>query len=329
MATLSLAQVEELVAKALMRCRTRADNARSVAKALVLAEADGLLGHGLSRVTSYCAQAKAGKVDGFVVPAVTRTKPGIAGIDAKYGFAYPALDAAIEILPRITAETGIAAAGIRRSHHCGAAGHPAERLARQGLVALLFANTPAAIAPAGGKRGLFGTNPIAFACPLPGADPIIIDVSLSKVARGNILAAKQRDELIPEGWALDKDGKPTTDPDAALSGTMLPLGDAKGTVLALMVELLAAGLTDANYAAEASSFLDAKGGPPGTGQLIITIDPNNWGEGVQRFAALARAIENETGARLAGARRLAARKRAQENGLLVSDMRIAEISALH
>jgi (2R)-3-sulfolactate dehydrogenase (NADP+) len=327
-ATLSLAQVEELVAKALMRCRTRADNARSVANALVLAEADGLSGHGLSRVASYCAQAKSGKVDGFVVPAVTRTKSGIVGIDAKHGFAYPALDAAIEILPRITAETGIAAAGIRRSHHCGAAGHPAERLARQGLVALLFANTPAAIAPAGGKRGLFGTNPIAFACPLPGADPIIVDVSLSKVARGNILAAKQRDELIPEGWALDKDGKPTTDPDAALSGTMVPLGDAKGTVLALMVELLAAGLTDANYASEASSFLDAKGGPPGTGQLIITIDPNNWGEGVQRFAALARAIENETGARLAGARRLAARKRAQENGLLVSDMRLAELSAL-
>ena len=329
MATLSLAQVEELVAKALMRCRTRADNARSVAKALVLAEADGLSGHGLSRVASYCAQAKAGKVDGFVVPAVTRTKPGIISIDAKYGFAYPALDAAIEVLPRITAETGIAAAGIRRSHHCGAAGHPAERLARQGLVALLFANTPAAIAPAGGKHGLFGTNPIAFACPLPGADPIIVDVSLSKVARGNILAAKQKGELIPEGWALDKDGKPTTDPDAALAGTMMPLGDTKGTVLALMVELLAAGLTDANYAAEASSFLDAKGGPPGTGQLLITIDPANWGEGVQRFAELARAIENETGACLAGARRLAARKRAQENGLLVSDMRIAEISALH
>ncbi len=329
MSTLSLGEAEELVAKALVRCRTRADNARSVAKALVLAEADGLQGHGLSRVASYCAQAKVGKVDGFSVPSVTKLRPGVLAVDAKYGFAYPALDAAIALLPQMTAANGIAAAGIRRSHHCGAAGHSAEKLARAGLVALVFANTPAAIAPAGGRRALFGTNPIAFACPLASGDPIIVDTSLSKVARGNILAAKQKDELIPEGWALDSRGKPTTDPDAALAGTMVPLGDAKGTVLALMVELLAAGLTDANYASEASSFLDAKGQPPGTGQLIITIDPASWGGGVPRFTALARAIEDETGARLAGARRLAARKLAQANGLLVSDMRITELSALH
>src|SRR5262249_44457613 len=154
-------------------------------------EADGLKGHGLSRVATYCAQAKVGKVDGFATPTVKQVKAGVVAIDAKYGFAYPALDAAIAILPRVATENGIAAAGIRRSHHCGAAGHPAEQLARAGLVALLFANTPAAIAPAGGKRALFGTNPIAFACPLPTGDPIIVDLSLSKVARGNILAAKQ------------------------------------------------------------------------------------------------------------------------------------------
>src|SRR5215831_9135170 len=152
MPTLSLAEAEDLVAKTLVRCRTRADNARSVAKALVLAEADGLKGHGLSRVASYCAQAKVGKVDGFATPTVKQVKPGIVAVDAKYGFAYPALDAAIAILPRVATENGIAAAGIRRSHHCGAAGHPAEQLARAGLVALLFANTPSAIAPAGGKR---------------------------------------------------------------------------------------------------------------------------------------------------------------------------------
>ena len=101
---------------------------------------------------------------------------------------------------------------------------------------------------------MFGTNPIAFACPLPGRAPIVVDLSLSKVARGNILAAKQKGETIPEGWALDADGKPTTDPEAALAGTMVPLGDAKGTALALMVELLAAGLTGANFAAEARPF---------------------------------------------------------------------------
>ena len=147
-------------------------------------------------------------------------------------------------LPAVARAQGVAAAAIRRSHHCGAAGHPVERLGRsRAWSRMMFANTPAAIAPWGGSKAVFGTNPIAFACPLAGRAPIVIDLSLSKVARGNIMAAKQRGETIPEGWALDADGKPTTDPDAALRGTMVPMGDAKGTALALMVEMLAAGLT--------------------------------------------------------------------------------------
>ena len=194
----------------------------------------------------------------------------------------------------------------------------------------MFANTPAAIAPWGGAKGLFGTNPIAFACPLPGAAPIVIDLSLSKVARGNILAAKQKGEAIPAGWALDAQGKPTTDPAAALAGTMLPLGDAKGTALALMVELLAAGLTGANFAAEASSFLDAEGPPPGTGQLLIAFDPAAFGgDGVlDRFAALAGAIDAQTGARLPGARRRALRAKAERDGVTISDALMGEIRAL-
>jgi len=197
-------------------------------------------------------------------------------------------------------------------------------------VALLFANTPAAMAPWGGAQALLGTNPIAFACPLPGREPIVVDLSLSKVARGNILAAEQRGERIPEGWALDEAGQPTTDPDAALRGTMLPLGDAKGTALALMVELLAAGLTGATYAAEASSFLDAKGPPPGTGQLIVAFDPAALGgaDATGRFAALAAAIEAQAGARLPGARRLEARRRARTDGIALSDTLFAEIEAL-
>ena len=118
------------------------------------------------------------------------------------------------------------------------------------MIAMMFANAPAAMAPWGGTRALFGTDPVAFACPLPDAAPIVVDLSLSKVARGHILTAIQKGEPIPEGWALDVDGKPTTDAKAALAGTMVPLGDAKGTALALMVELLAAGLTGANFAAK-------------------------------------------------------------------------------
>ena len=215
MPTLAVAEAEELVAATLVRCRTSEGNAISVAHALVAAEADGLKGHGLSRLPSYAAQSKIGKVDGFAEPKVSQPRRGVAMVDAAHGFAYPALSLAEVVLPEMARTAGIACAGITRSHHCGVAGHPAERLAGVGLVAMLFANTPGAIAPWGGTTATFGTDPIAFACPLPGAAPIVVDLSLSKVARGNILAARQRGERIPEGWALDAAGNPTTDPQAA------------------------------------------------------------------------------------------------------------------
>jgi (2R)-3-sulfolactate dehydrogenase (NADP+) len=327
---LSIGEAETLVAEVLVRCRTSEANARSVARALVAAEADGLQGHGLSRVPTYAAQAKAGKVDGFAIPSATTPRPALMAVDAAHGFAYPAIDLAVSDLPEIAEEQGLAAAGIRRSHHAGAAGHPVERLATAGFAAMLFANTPAAMAPWGGSVGVFGTNPVAFACPLPDRAPIVVDLSLSKVARGNILAAKQKGEKIPEGWAVDAEGQPTTDPDAALKGTMLPLGDAKGTALALMVELLAAGLTGANFAADASSFLDAEGPPPGTGQLILVFDPQALGgrAALDRFARLADAIEGQPGARLPGTRRLAARQKAAESGLTVADQLLQDISKL-
>jgi (2R)-3-sulfolactate dehydrogenase (NADP+) len=328
--TLSLEEARALVAAALRRCRTSPGNAASVARALVAAEADGLKGHGLVRVPSYAAQAKSGKVDGCATPVANRAAPGALAVDAANGFAYPALELAIAALPEIAREQGVAVAAIRRSHHCGAAGHPVEALARKGLVAMLFANTPAAIAPWGGARGLYGTNPIAFACPLPDASPIVVDLSLSNVPRGHILAARQKGEKIPEGWAFDSEGRPITDPDEALKGTMTPVGGAKGAALALMVELLAAGMTGANYATEASSFFDDSGPPPGTGQLILAFDPISIGgpATISRFGALAEMIESEANARLPGSRRLANRAAADKNGLAVDANLIAEIESL-
>jgi (2R)-3-sulfolactate dehydrogenase (NADP+) len=328
MPTLTLAESEALVVQTLVRCRTDSANAQSVAHALVGAEAEGQKGHGLSRLPSYAAQAKAGKVDGMAKPSIDWRRPAAAVVNANNGFAYPAIDLALAALPQAARANGIAAAAIARSHHCGVVGHPVERLAEAGLMALMFANTPAAIAPWGGAKAVFGTNPIAFACPLPDKPPIVVDLSLSKVARGNILAAKQKGEKIPQGWALDAAGKPTTDPTAALAGTMLPLGDAKGTALALMVELLAAGLTNANFAADASSFLDAKGPPPGTGQLLIAFDPAVFGGALDHFAALAASIETQPDARLPGTRRLAAREKAAREGVSVSDVLLAEVAAL-
>lgn len=329
MPKLSLAEAHALVAAAMERNGASPANAGSVARALAGAEADGLKGHGLSRIPTYVGQLRANKVIGDAAPELTRPKPAIVAIDAGFGFAYPALDAAVAALPAVARDQGLAAAPIRRSHHCGAAGQPVEALANTGLVALLFANTPAAMAPWGGRTAVFGTNPIAFACPLPGRPPIVIDLSLSKVARGNILAAKQRGEPIPEGWAFDAEGDPTTDPTAALKGTMAPLGDAKGVALALMVELLAAGLTGACFAGEASSFLDDKGGPPGVGQLILAFSPPAFsGDAIERFAVLSEAIEAQDGARLPGARRLRLRSAAERDGLEISSALFDEISAL-
>jgi (2R)-3-sulfolactate dehydrogenase (NADP+) len=281
-------------------------------------------------VPSYAAQARVKKVDGFAQPTMTHPRPGLVAIDAAHGFAFPAIDLALSLLPDVTRQQGLAAAAIRRSHHCGAAGLPVERLAEQGLVAMLFANTPAAIAPWGGAKPMFGTNPIAFACPLPKRAPIVVDLSLSKVPRASVVGAKQRGERLPDGWALDPSGKPTTDPDAALRGTMVPLGDAKGTALALMVELLAAGLTGANFATEARSFLDAEGAPSGTGQLILCFDPGAFGgaDYLQRFEGFATGIEAEPGSRLPGTRRLSARRKAAAEGLSVSDTLLAEIEAV-
>jgi (2R)-3-sulfolactate dehydrogenase (NADP+) len=156
------------------------------------------------------------------------------------------------------------------------------------------------MAPAGGRSAVYGTNPIAFAAPLEGRPPVVVDLSLSKVARGNLVAAKQKGEAIPDDWALDPDGRPTTDPAQGIAGTMLPLGGAKGAALAFMVEALAAAVVGTNLAVEASSFLDDKGGPPRTGQLLIVIDPAGFGHGLfaGRMTALAAAIEGQPGARL-------------------------------
>lgn len=322
-------EVTALISGALTRSRTSEANANSVANALLAAELAGQNGHGLRRVAAYSAQAKAGKVDGFAEPRSETLRPGAIAIDAGNGFAYPAMDLALGWLPQAAKSQGIAIAGIRRSHHCGVAGVMVEALAQQGVAALMVANAPAAMAPWGGRRPLFGTDPIAFAAPLGENEPVVVDISLSKVARGKIMAASQKGEPIPEGWALDPDGNPTTDAKTAMEGTMVPLGDAKGTALALMVELLCAGLTGANYAWQATSFFDDKGDPPGTGQAIIAIDPDAFGPGgTERMALMARMVEGTDGARLPGRRRQQIRSDYLANGIPVDSDLAASIRAI-
>jgi len=320
----------EHVARALIASNTSAENAASVAKALVAAEIDGQRGHGLSRVAAYAAQARSGKVDGHATPRFTHTRSASVMIDAAHGFAYPAFDLAVRDLPPVAREAGIAAAGITRSHHAGALGLVVERFAEAGLIALMMSNSPAAMAAWGGRRGLFGTNPVAFAAPRENAHPLVIDLALSEVARGKIMTAAQKGEAIPEGWAKDAQGHPTTDAQTAMQGTLTPIGGAKGAALALMVEILAAALTGANLASQASSFFDADGPPPGIGQFLIVLDPEAFGGAAasERLTLLTEMIEDEEGARLPGTRRLALREAAEKDGVFVEDKLLAQIEQI-
>ncbi len=333
--TLTLIEAKTLVVRALVQAGASEANAAPTAAALVAAEADGQKGHGLSRVPTYVGQLCAGKVDGNATPTCERTAKAALRIDAAHGFAFPAIDLTLRELAPLVRETGVAAAAITRSHHFGQAGAHVERLADQGLIGLAFSNSPHAMAFYGGARSRLGTNPIAFACPLPGHPPLVIDMALSESARGKVMAAKQAGEPIPEGWAVDSGGRPTTDPGAALKGSMLAIGGAKGSALALMVEILAAGLTASAFGWEASSFLDAEGGPPGIGHLILAIDPIAFAGDrfLARMATLLTAMDEDAkaspgGPRLPGARRLAARSKAAEEGLTVPARLHAEIAAL-
>lgn len=329
--TLSLAEAEALAAAALEASGASAASARATARALVAAEADGQAGHGLSRVASYALHARCGKVVGAAVPGVTRVGSAALRVDAGHGFAYPAIDAAFAQLIPLAREAGIAVAVLHHSHHFGQAGAHAERLAEAGLVGIVLGNTPKAMAFWGGRQPRLGTNPLAFAAPLPGEGaPLVIDLALSVAARGKIVAAQKAGKPIPEGWAVDADGQPTTDPNAALAGTLSPIGGAKGGALALMIEVLAAAVTGSAFGWEASSFFDDRGGPPDMGQVFIALNPGPLSDGAfpARMQLLLDAIAAEPEVRMPGERRLAARARAAREGLTIPRAIHAEILAL-
>jgi (2R)-3-sulfolactate dehydrogenase (NADP+) len=315
--TIQLPALQQLAKEILISHNTSEVNAEQVAAALVAAEADGQNGHGASRIPSYAAQSASGKVDGHAMPKLKKVAAAALRVDARSGFAVPALALAIEALTELTRETGVAAVSITNSHHSGVAAHHVEPLANAGLIGLSFGNTSQAIAPWGGTKGLFGTNPIAFAAPRRKSAPLVIDMSLSKVARGKINAAAQKGERIPEGWAVDKDGKPTTDAKAAMEGTMLPMGDAKGAQLVLMVEILAAALSASHFGYEASSFFSGDGEPPHVGQFLLAIDPEPLSRGhfQERLEDLLTAILAQPGTRVPGVRRHALRAEAARKGV--------------
>ncbi|WP_137180506.1 Ldh family oxidoreductase [Roseomonas sp. AR75] len=328
MARLSLPEAEALAREALAAAGANPRMAALTAAALVAAEAEGQSGHGLSRVAMYAGFLRNGRADGSAEPAIAAQRGGAVLVDARHGLAYPALDLAVREAASRATSHGIAFAGITNSHHSGAMGLPVAALARQGLVALAFTNSPAAMPVPGGRRPLMGTNPVAAAFPRRADDPLVIDLALSEVARGKIMVAAKEGKPIPEGWALDAEGNPTTDAKAALGGAMLAMGGTKGALLALVVELLCCALTGAAFGFEADSFFEAEGNRPRLGQAILAIDPgalaghDAFGE---RLETLLSAMLADPGVRLPGSRRAALARRAAADGI---DVPPAVLSAL-
>ena len=329
MTRLSLAQVEAKVGSALRAAGANPAMAQATAQALVLAEAQGLGSHGLSRVAQYATHLRNGRVDGTAQPSLLHQRGGAIVVDAAEGLAFPACALGITTAIAAAREHGIAFAGIARSHHCGVVVDHLRPVAAAGMVGLGFANSPAAMPAAGGKHPIFGTNPVAAAFPRRGADPLLIDLSLSEVARGKLMVAAKAGKPIPLGWALDAEGQPTTQPQAGLTGSMLPMGSTtstKGAMLALVVELLVTALIGSQFGFEASSFFVDTGNRPQIGQAFIVIDPGALAGSdhfLDRIEVLLAEMLSDDGVRLPGARREALRRNAEAEGIEVPDALLA------
>ena len=328
MATLSLSALTTLAQDTLAAAGANPDMAATTARALVYADAHGIATHGVSRVPSYALHLSSGRADGNAEPEVLQEKASAVLVDAKAGLAFPACEMAIALAMQKAKQTGICIAAVTNSHHFGMAAYHLEPAAQAGLLGLAFSNSPAAMTAWGGKRPLFGTNPIAAAFPREDADPITVDLSLSHVARGKVILAARDDKPIPQGWALDSEGRPTTDAKAALKGSMQPTGGVKGSMLALMVEVLCVALTGAHFGFEADPIYDDTGNQPRLGQAFILIDPAALaGQRVyfDRIEDLVSAMLEDDGVRLPGARRHNLADTAQQEGVSIPDSLLAQM----
>ena len=331
MPTLTYSELREMAQRALANAGASESTARVTARALADAEAQGLSSHGLSRVAQYATHLRNGRADGQAVPVIARERGGAILVDAREGLAFPACALAVDGAIRRARDCGVSFAGVANSHHFGVAAWHLEPVAAAGMVGLAFGNSPAAMPAAGGKRAIFGTNPIAAVFPRRAAAPLTIDLSLSEVARGKVMVAAKEGKPIPLGWALDREGRATTDPKAALEGSMLAMGGTKGAMLALVVELLVTALTGAAQGFEASSFFVDEGNRPRIGQAFLVVDPDALaGRDVyfERVDTLIAAIEQDEGVRLPGARRAALAARARANGIEISQALAEQLRAL-
>jgi len=326
---LTLDQVFQVARESLVESGASLEQADPVARSIRDAEAEGTRSIGLGYLPYYCQHLKIGKIDGAAKPVVLQPLPASIRIDAANGFAHPAYEAGEAQLLSVAREQGIALMGISNAYACGVLGYFTRRIANAGLVAIMTTNSSAAMAPWGGNIPFLGTNPWSFAAPRE-QTPLVIDSSSTATAYINVANAAAEGQSIPADWALDKEGHPTTDPNAGLAGSIAPAGGHKGAALALMVEVLSAGLTDSNWSYRASPLGNDQGGPPQLGQIVIAIRPDGLGATnlSQRLEEMLVDMTAQQGVRVPGDRRQSNRDNSERDGVSVDSTLWTQLQAL-
>jgi delta1-piperideine-2-carboxylate reductase len=313
-----LEQLRDVAQAALAKAGCDDVNAAAVAGVMTLAERDGCPSHGLFRLPGYLASLKSGKVAGSARPAIAQLAPSVVQIDGRRGFAPLAVAAARQALTPVAHSQGIAAAAIVNVYHFSALWADIEPLVEQGLAALCFTAYMPAVAPAGAATPFFGTNPMAFGWPRAGGNTMIFDQASAAMARGEIMLAARDGHALPQGVGIDAAGQPTIDPAEILKGAQLPFGGYKGSAIALMVELLCAGLIGQPFSVEAAEEDNRDGGPPRGGVLILALDPARFGDAnawTAHSESFLQRLSGLEGVRLPGDRRVKNRERIAREGV--------------
>lgn len=301
MADIDLNDIETRTTAALIRHGAAPWIAAEVARAVRAAESIGNRICGLYYLESYCQQLRSGRVNGTVEPEVTQPRPAAIMVDARMGFAQPAFARGIDRAAAAARDNGVASLAIGHAHTCTSLGYFTEQIARRGLIGLGMTNASPIVAAPGGKTRVIGTNPIAFSVPDgQGGLAMQFDQSTTVVALGKITMAKAAGQPIPLGWALDAQGNPTTDPEAALGGSLVSIGGAKGWGFGLMAELLAAGMTGGVVSRDVKPLKAPDGPPHDLGQYYLLMDPDLSGAFFDRLAQVAEAATTDPGARMPG-----------------------------
>jgi LDH2 family malate/lactate/ureidoglycolate dehydrogenase len=269
---------------ALRAVEVKEDDAKTIAESLISANLRGVDSHGVARLPAYVERVVKGLIDPLGPIEVVREYGATTLIDAHNNFGQIAAMRAVHLVAEKARRFGVASVGVRNANHFGMTAHYALKLTEQKLIAMILSNGPPAIAPWGGKTPMIGTNPICIGFPAGKNDSIILDMATSTVARGKIRLAALKREKIPEGWAFDEEGNPTSDPTAALKGSLAPISGPKGYGLALSLDILSGLVTGSNSLRDVKA-LDDFSGFSGTGFFLEAIN-------IESFVSYQEYLEN-------------------------------------